>query len=553
MRKGAILGTLAIVMVLSLYMIGCSASSTPSSSTNPTSTTAASTTPKPSTTTPTTTTPTATTPAAQRGGILTIILPSGALTQPMGAPSERTAAGLWDVVSVPAIEDLIHHDSQFRIVPVLGTSADVSADGKTITFGLPKGVMFQDGTPLNAEALKYNIEHYAPSNVQPTYIKSIASYDIVNDYTLRLNLSKFDLDLLMSFVSGPGAVASPKAMQAPTTPTTMAKDHMVGSGAFKVVDFQPNVSLTFEKVNNYWRTGQPYLDGIKFLEVADPMTARASFEAGQGQFLYRITPRNASELEAKGYQIIREQLNPIGYITPDGANADSPFYDVRVRQAAEYAIDKKAIAQSLGLGYYPVATQFALPEDPQYNQGLARNYDTAKAKQLLTDAGYPAGFKTKIYADSSANKDVVSALQAYLKAVGIDAEQQIMETAAFSDLLHKGWKNGIVINRFPINAGLPTKITMFFSSDLNQGQNVMASAYRPPEWSSTLTAAVAEPDVTKRTALDKSLIKMMFDNAMAIPIWSAPELSAQDKKVHDLGWGVGHGHFWSPETAWLSK
>jgi peptide/nickel transport system substrate-binding protein len=471
----------------------------------------------------------------------------------MGGPSDRTAAGLWDVVSVPAVEDLVHHDNQFRIVPVLGTSCDVSADGKTIIFGLPKGVLFQDGTPLNADALKYNIENYAPLGVKPTFIKSITSYEIVNDYTLKLNLAKFDLDLLMAFVSGPGAVASPKALQVTTTPANMAKDHMVGSGAFKVANYQANVELSFTKVNNYWRTGKPYLDGIKFLEVADPMTARQSFESGQGQFLYRISPRFASELEAKGYQIVREQLNPIGYITPDGANPDSPFANVKVRQAAEYAIDKKAIAKVLGLGYYPVANQFALPEDPQFNPGLSREYDPIKAKQLLTEAGYPNGFKTTLYADASANKDELGALQGYLKDVGIDAQQQVMDLAAFSDMVHKGWKNGIILNRFPVNAGLPTKITMFFSADLTQNQNVMASVYRPAEWSNVLNAAVAEPDIAKRTVLDKSLIKMMFDNAMAIPIWSAPELSAQDKKVHDLGWGVGHGHFWSPETAWLSK
>jgi peptide/nickel transport system substrate-binding protein len=537
-----------IVLLLSLLtvilIIGCA---TPA----PATPAAPKPTPAPSPTTAPAPAP-APTPKQQYGGVLKVVLGTGIST--LGAPSDAGLGGIYDVVAAPEMEPLLRHDNQFRLRGRLAESYELGPEGKSIIFHLRKGVKFQDGTLFNAEAAKFNIEKYTVNNVRPSYLKSITSYDVVDEYTLRLNLSEFNLDLLMSFVAGVGTMGSPKAIQTPTTPEKMAEDHMVGTGAFSLVSYKRDVNAIYKKADSYWQPGKPYLDGIEMIQIADPVTATIAFEKGDVNFLYRISNQVAADLAAKGFKISRENLNPIGYITPDGANKDSPFFDKRVREAVEYALDKKALAQGIGKGYFQVATQFAFPGDATYMSDLSvRDFNPAKAKQLLAEAGYANGFKTKIIAHSASNRDFVVAVQTYLKEVGITAELDIADAGRFATLMHEGWQNGIIVNYYPINAMLPTKIAMFFSTNLNRATNVMASAYKPPQWEEKLTATIAQYDETKRVAQVKELLKMMHDDVMGIPLWSSPQLYASDKKIQDAAFGVGHGQFWEPENAWLSK
>jgi ABC-type transport system substrate-binding protein len=122
---------------------------------------------------------------------------------------------------------------------------------------------------------------------------------------------------------------------------------------------------------------------------------------------------------AQGYQVYT-QISGTLSLMPDSGNAASAWSNIKVRQAAEYAIDKAAIAKTFGFGFSTAADQWypkgMLPYDPSIP---GRKYDVAKAKTLLTEAGYPNGFKTKMIGDPTVNKDIVVALQAYLSAVGI--------------------------------------------------------------------------------------------------------------------------------------
>jgi len=502
-----------------------------------------------STSPPAPATPSATTP--QYGGILKIIIPTGITI--LGAPSEVGTGGLYSLVGAPAIETLLRHDNSFRQKPRLAESYEIGPDGKSFTFHLRKGVKFHDGTDCNAAAVKYNLENYTPSGTRPNYFKVVTSYDTIDDYTIRLNLSAFSLDLWIQFAYGDGMICSPTALKTSTAPERMAKDHMVGTGAFRYVSHQRDVNAIFEKVNSYWQKGKPYVDGIQFQQIADPVTAVIALKSGDGQLLYLITAQQARDLEAAGYEIVRENLSPIGYITPDGANSDSPFSNKKVREAAEYAIDKKALAQGVGLGYYPVATQFAMLGYDNYSPELTpRNYDPKKAKQLLAEAGYTNGFKTTIYAPTSYNRDVLVVLQTYLKEVGIDATLDITDSTRLSSLQHTGW-HGILVNSVPVNSALASKISMFFNADLTAYGNTMASVFRPPGWQDKLNAALTQYDENKRTAQTRELCKIMSEEVMGIPLWVAPQLSAQDKKLHNIKWAQGHGYFWEPENAWLSK
>ena len=489
---------------------------------------------------------------AQNGGILKIIFFSG--IRSLGSPSDAGMGSLYNLIAPLQIEALIRHDSQFRIQPRLAEKVEVASDGKSITFHLRKGITFQDGTVFNAAAVEYALKHYTQGGVQPSYIKSISSYDILNDHAIRLNLNKFNLNLLYNLVWGAGFAVSPQALQKETTPEKKPYDHMIGSGAFKLIDYERDVKAIFKKNPDYWQQGKPYLEGIEFRQISDPVTAVMALKAGEGHLLYNITPEQAADLKSTGYNIIPENLNPIGYITPDGGNPDSPFGKKKVREALEYAIDKKALAKGIGMGYYQDVYQFATETDAHYTPGLSvREYDIKKAKKLLAEAGYPKGFETEIIALTTENKDILLSLQAYLSAVGIQAKLKILDRGLMFKTMHDGWKNGIVVNPFPCNTGQPTKIEMFFSGDMTIGRLVMASVYKPEGWQEALMKAVNEPDDAKRITYTKAACKIMHDEAMAIPLWTEPQITAISPKVHDIQWAQGHGYFWEPQNTWLSK
>jgi peptide/nickel transport system substrate-binding protein len=327
---------------------------------------------------------------------------------------------------------------------------------------------------------------------------------------------------------------------------------MVGTGAFKFVSWQRDTSVKYERWNGYWEPGKPYLDTIEFNQVVDPVTSLIAFQKGDAQLLVGITPQEARDLETQGFQIVpSKSITPISCLTPDGANADSPFADKRVRQAVEYAIDKKAIAQTMGKGYYQEATQYAASQDARYVQGLTpRNYDVAKAKQLLAEAGYPNGFKTKLIAQNTWDRDFLQALQTYLKAAGMDAELDLADVARHRTFYSNGWKNGLMVH--PSAALNLSGIRMYFGPP---GSNALTylSAYRPSGWLDKIEAAMAQVDPAKRLEQERELVKIIYEESVGIPIATSAFLAAQDKRVKDLEWAVGSNYIFKPQNGWLGK
>jgi ABC-type transport system substrate-binding protein len=230
-------------------------------------------------------------------------------------------------------------------------------------------------------------------------MKIITGYDIIDKYTLKLNLSGFDLNLLYNLTMGAGLISSPTAAKKTTTPEYLAIDHMVGTGAFNLVSTRINANVAYRKAENYRESDKPYLDGIEFTQISDPASSMTALRSGKWHLIYDITPQQATELKAAGFNITTEGTHSVVYITPDGANPDSPFGDKMIREAVEYAIDKAALADGEGLGYYPELTQFAMPGDATYNWDMTtREYNPTRARQLLTKAGFPIGFYTRILA-----------------------------------------------------------------------------------------------------------------------------------------------------------
>ena len=538
----SLLGIILVVALCIIVLAGCT--STGATTSSPSTTTAA-----PQTTNPSTT-PAATVPQKQYGG--TFIMLTNTLPPPIGHPSEITLSSfLYSSYCSPIFQRLFNRTADYRPTPALVRSWEIAPDKKSITWHLVQGVKFQDGTPFDAAAVKYNLEAQAATPAGKGSFKDVTSYDIIDDYTLRVNLSNFSGIFMPGTLSGSlGYIASPTAMQKEVPDGDARLLHMVGAGPFKFKDFQRDVVLKFEKWEGYYEDGKPYLDAIELQARADNTTKLLSFKAGDGQYISDVAGPDIPGLRAAGAVINQLDSCSAYGLLPDSLNPDSPWSKKEVREAVQYAIDTESIANTI-FGEGTVSTnQAAGPNDPFYVQGLERPYNPAKAKELLKAAGYPDGFKTTFYvqADASNHRNYATAVQSYLKAVGIDLEIQLCDNAKLSSLKTEGWNNGVIDSGSAI-----TGLAGFVQSFAEYPNTTMfRSMARPAGFQKLIDATISESDDDKRLELNKELVKAMFDDCTYVVIYAQYLIGAFSPEIHDTQYGRYFSSYWEPENAWLS-
>jgi len=471
----------------------------------------------------------------------------------IAAPADNLGPSVGNRNSFPALEALLKTDENENIQPGLAESWNVSPDGKAITFRLRRGIKFHDGTSFNAEAVKYNLEAVFKANVRgSSFLGKVSSYDVVDENTLRMNLKEYDATILLRLAqsaAGIGLMASPTAMKKETTPETMAKLHCVGTGPFVFDSWKRDSFVRYKKWDGYWQKGKPYLDEMKIQSFADLTVSIMSFKSGEAQAIENVDPVDAKQLEKEGFEIYQPNLYFLHSILPDGNNPNSPFAKKSVRLAFDYAIDKRTIAKGVGMGYYEPLCQLAVSKNPWYNPALPyREYDPKKAKQLLAEAGYPNGFKTKLISDVMARRDTLVAVQTYLKEVGIETELVILEFGAAFAQQRQKWE-GIFFPGFP-NVGTLVGIVDRWGDPSN-----FVSFYRPPGWQEKWNALLAQQDEKKLLVQLKELLKILYDEAAGIPYQGdAPLLARHRGKVHGFDLHANHiVSYYEPENVWLSK
>ncbi len=479
----------------------------------------------------------------QRGGVLVHIEPVGHKA-PFGWPLESWSTML---ESKPVcIEALVRLNSEGKPIPWLATSWKVAPDKSSITFFLRKGVKFHDGTDFNAEAAKWNLEAVRGKKVGT---ESWTSIDVVDPYTLRIGLSSYANDLL-SILSGRDAVGTM------VSPTAFNKNgiewvrwHPVGTGPFEFVSFEREVNTKYKRFENYWQKGKPYLDGIQYIYIKDPMTQFAAMQAGDGHVLEVESGKIAADFKATGLFNIHTADAGTNVLIPDSMNTDSPFSNKKVREAVEYAINKDAIVKAKGYGFWEAAYQIPCPTGIGYVKNFqGRRYNPAKAKQLLKEAGYPNGFKTKIIPHFAIDRDVAVSVQSYLAAVGIQAELEFVDQQKYIVYRKKGWKNALMFHGMSTYSDYLKNLEGYVASGDLDFPSLKEPSELPRLFKETrATVTVELPRVQK-------ILKTLYDDVTIIPVHTVGRASTENKKMHDSDHlKLGMLSDWRPENTWLSK
>ena len=276
---------------------------------------------------------------------------------------------------------------------------------------LRPGVTFHDGEKLDAAAVKFNLERHKtmPGSNRRGELAPLASVDVVDPMTVKLNLSAPFSPLLAALADRAGMMVSPKAAQAAGA-NFGAKP--VCSGPFKFVERVAQDRIVLERYDGYWNKANVHFDKITYTPIVDSDGAAGEpASPGQFDFIERVASSDIEKLQAeKKFKVTR--ITEIGYqgITINiGKSEQAKNHplgkDARVREAFELALDRQGLAQVVMDNEATVGNQWVAPSNPYYAKNVpVPKRDVAKAKALLKEAGVPNPSFTLMTADHHATR-----------------------------------------------------------------------------------------------------------------------------------------------------
>ena len=355
------------------------------------------------------------------------------------------------IVFAGLCDKLFDLDEKLNVIPMLATGYEWSADNKALTIRLRTGVTFHDGEKLDAAAVKFNLDRHKglQGSARRAELASVASVDVVDAMTVRVNLSGPDAPLLTVLTDRAGMMVSPKAAQA-------AGDKFgarpVCSGPFRFVERVAQDRIVLERYPGYWDKGRIHFERVTYLPIVDATVRLANLRAGQLDLIERMAASDVPQIKGDarfriakvvelGYQGVYinvgkselAQKNPIGR-------------DPRVREAFELALDRQGIVQVAMDGEAEVGNQWVSPSNAYYaKKHPVPKRDLARAKALLKEAGVPNPTVTMMTPTTSDAQRIAQVVQAMVKEAGFDARIQSTEFATSLTLGDKGQYEAYVL------------------------------------------------------------------------------------------------------------
>lgn len=424
-------------------------------------------------------------------------------------PTSNRWAGSGYIVGFSIMDPLAAYDVDLNPRPYLAESFDHNADFTQWTIKLRKGVTFQDGTAVNAAAVKKNLEaHRASVLTQETmaFVSGIETPDGADGLTVVVNMSKPWSTFLHLMTAQPGAVAAPSMLDSPE-----GNRNPVGSGPFTFVSWDTNKALQVKKNPNYWRKDAdgnqlPYLDNIEFRIVADIGARSAAIESGGVNMFETWDPQQILDFTTKAeegrYQMFTDQKTDGSKIFVGVNVSKEPFDDPIARQAVAYAADPEVVSETGFSGVFPPAYGVFSENSPFWDPSILDNYpkqNIEKAKELAAQYEAKHGKPIEFTANIIPNPEIVRVgelLKEQESAAGITVNlSQMSQTELIVKAITGDYQ--------------ATGFILFGSPHLDREYAFIASQAKPaPELSLNFTRIGLNPDGSKNGDNDKLVAAM---------------------------------------------
>ena len=340
----------------------------------------------------------------------------------------KGASGSDHMYLYPVFDTLVRFDDKMSPRPGLAESWE-TPDPKTLVLKLRKGVKFHDGTPFNAEAVRFNLARAQDrqTSSMASELTSIEQVEVVDPYTVRLKLKAPDASLILAFADRAGMMISPAAVQ---KLGDQFGRQPVGAGEFRMVRWQPGSEVRMERFADYYEPGRPYLDAIVFRIIPDADTRVSALRSGQVDFIMEVPAQDFASL--KGERNLRAIEGPtLAYWRVYLNMAKPPLDKKAVREAMNLALDRPTLLRTIIFGLGEVATSPFPVGYWAHNPSLKPwPHDPARAKAKLAEAGVPNGFTMDMVLEPTPEHvRRAEAIQAQWGAVGIKVDLKPMDLA----------------------------------------------------------------------------------------------------------------------------
>ncbi len=328
-------------------------------------------------------------------------------------------------------EPLVTLDVKLGIKPGLAESWQ-QPDSKTVVFKLRRGVKFHDGTDFNAEAARFNFNRMKtePKSVRKGEVASIDSVDVVDAYTIKINLKRPDAALLATLTDRAGMMVSPKVAQERGSELER-NARGAGTGPFEFVEWVKDSHLLIKRNESYWnKQGGPYLDRVRYRPIPDDTVKLQSLQTGEIDVMDYVQPRDVAAVKADRSVVVVD-VPSLADFAYQLNHTRPPFATKALRQAVAYALDLEQIVKGVWLNVGVPANGPIPPTSWAYDRSIAPiKRDLARVKAKLAEGGQPNGFTFTMTTNNiPINVQEAEVIQAQLREAGITMKIKLVDSA----------------------------------------------------------------------------------------------------------------------------
>jgi len=471
----------------------------------------------------------------------------GLLVEPPGLDPFHQAADARIRVSLLMYQGLFYEGATGEAIPLLAESYDISDDGLVYTVKLRDGVKFHTGQDMTAEDVAYSYNYIRDAeNGSPGAgdFAIIESVEAIDPSTVRFTLSSPNASLPMTLGNKYGAVVPAGYFDDENARNRMNAES-VGTGPFRLVEFNPNSNLVVEKFEDYWEDGAPYLDGINFSFLPNSASMLVALKNDRIDLVKLERPQDVQQVESvEGLEI--ERWPSLNQKPIDLGSEQKPLDDVRVRQAIALAVDREEI-KNAAVGDYGevIGTMVAGMQDTwgvPMDQLPNMSRDVEKAKALLAEAGHPDGFDLKLTIINGYDwmDPAAVTLKEQLADIGINLSIERVDLGVWINNFRTR-QMGFTFNDW---ATQPDPNLLFYRHFHKQPEGADFRNWNNDEASALLDQGRAESDPEKRKEIYAKFQQVMAETVPTIMLFSADHVTARDQDVknftqHPTGWYYG--------------
>ncbi len=417
--------------------------------------------------------------------------------------------------------------------PSLAESWTTSEDNLVYEFVLRQGIKFHNGEPVTAEDVKFSFERYRGA-AHALLKDGVVSVETPDPRHVRFKLKRPWPDFLTFYAtaSGAGWIVPKKYVE--KVGDQKFKNAPIGAGPYKFVSFTPGVELVLEAFEGYWRK-TPAVKRIVMKVVPDEATRLAALTRGEVDIAYSITGELAQRLQKTPGLTLKPVVTqaPSWIYFPDQFDPNSPWHDVRVRQAANLAIDRDGMNKALFLGFSKVTDSIVPYTFEGFWQPPPAVYDPQKAKKLLAEAGHPNGFDAGSFYVDSVYANMAEIATNNLATLGIRLNLRPLERAGFlADYSAKKLHRGVLRAASGAFGNAATRLASFVVKD---GAYVYGSY---PDIDALYPQQADELDKEKRAAILAKMQQLTYEKAIYAPLFQLAFINGVGPRVGQSAFGL---------------